>query len=154
MSTAPAASYGIQQQTIKAAPVGSDGSIYSNAKAISASNADLQNKTKFGGKRGGAATIPVAVVPITYRDPGAGANTTSANVTNSNKTQADLYANKQFDVCVGSSDPTCGQKGGKSRRRRRTCKKRKGRSNKRRSNKRNSNKRNRNKRNSRGKRSK
>ena len=140
MSTAPAASYGIQQQTSRPAPVGSDGSIYSNAKAISASNADLQNKTKFGGKRGGAATIPVAVVPITYRDPGAGANTTSANVTNSNKTQADLYANKQFDACVGSSDPTCGQKGGKSRRRRRrrTCKKRKGRSNKRRSNKRNS----------------
>lgn len=153
MSTVPAASYGIQQQTIKPAPVGSDGSIYSNAKAISATNADLQNKTKFGGKRGGAATIPVAVVPITYRDPGAGANTTSANVTNSNKTQADLYANKQFDGCVGSSDSSCGQKGGKSRlrRRRRTCKKRKGRS---KSCKRRSNKRNSNKRNSRGKRSK
>ena len=148
MSTVPASSYGIQQQTVAPPPVGSNGSIYSNGKAISANNAQTQNKTKFGGKKGGAATIPVAVVPVMYKETGAGNNTTAANVTNSNKTQADLYANKQFDGCVGSTDSSCGQSGGK--RRRRTCKKRKGRGKRQRK----SCKRRSNKRNSRGKRSK
>ena len=119
--------YGIQQQTVAPPPVGSNGSIYSNGKAISANNAQTQNKAKFGGKRGGAATIPAAVVPVVYREAGSGANTTAANVTNSNKAQADLYANKQFDGCVGSSDASCGLKGGQRSKRRRTCKKRKGR---------------------------
>lgn len=134
-------SYGIQQQTVAPPPLGSNGSIYSNGAAISANNAQTQNKAKFGGKRGGAATIPVAVVPVMYKETGSGANTTAANVTNSNKAQANLYANKQFDGCVGSSDASCGLKGG--RKQRRTCKKRRGKgkrqrkSCKRRSNKRN-----------------
>jgi hypothetical protein len=147
MSTVPASSYGIQQQTVAPPPPGGNGSIYSNGAAISANNAQTQNKTKFGGKRGGAATIPVAVVPVMYKETGAGSNTTSANVINSNKTQADLHANKQFDGCVGKG-ASCGQSGGK--RRRRTCKKR----NRRGKRHRKSCKRRSNKRNSRGKRSK
>ena len=147
MSAVPASSYGIQQQTVAPPPLGGNGSIYSNGAAISANNAQTQNKAKFGGKRGGAATIPVAVVPVMYKETGAGANTTAANVTNSNKAQADLYANKQFDGCVGSSDASCGLKGGRRRSRKRRSNKRR-RSHKRRSNKR------RNKRNGRSRRSK
>jgi hypothetical protein len=150
MSTVPPSSYGIQQQTVAPPPFGSNGSIYSNGKAISANNAQTQNKAKFGGKRGGAATIPVAVVPILFKDGGAGSNTTAANVTNSNKTQADLYANKQFDGCVGSSDPSCGQIAGK----RRSCKKRKGRRSRKRSSKRSRSRSKSNKRNGRDRRSK
>ena len=142
--------YGIQQQTVAPPPFGGNGSIYSNGAAISANNAQTQNKTKFGGKRGGAATIPVAVVPVIYKETGSGSNTTAANVTNSNKTQADLYANKQFDGCVGSSDASCGLKGGQRSKRRRTCKKRNGRGKRHRK----SCKRRSYKRNSRGKRSK
>jgi hypothetical protein len=119
MSSVSASSYGIQQQTVLPPPQGSNGSIYSNGKAISANNAKMQNDTnKIGGKKGGAATIPVAVVPVTYRETGAGANTTSANVVNSNKAQADLYANKQYDGCVGSTDSACGQSAGRRLKRR------------------------------------
>jgi hypothetical protein len=119
MSSVSTSSYGIQQQTVLPPPQGSNGSIYSNGKAISANNAKMQNDTnKIGGKKGGAATIPVAVVPVTYRETGAGANTTSANVVNSNKAQADLYANKQYDGCVGSTDSACGQSAGRRLKRR------------------------------------
>ena len=153
-TTVSASAYGYPPQTFKPPPPGSNGSIYSNGAAISANNAELQNKTnKFGGSkrsfRGGAAdliTVPAMNVP--YRETGAGANTTSANLTNSTKAQAEIYANKQYDGCVGSKDATCGQAGGRKKRgmtksltslrggwpawgcmsggRRRTCRKRRG----------------------------
>jgi hypothetical protein len=119
-ASVPASAYGLPPQTLAPPPPGSDGSIYSNAAAISKNNAEIQNKSKFGGSRrklrGGAASITVPPVSVPYKEAGAGNNTTSANITNSTKVQADLYAAKQYDACVGSSDPSCGQQaGGKKR---------------------------------------
>ena len=112
-----ASAYGMQPQTVAPPPPGSNGSIYSSGAAISKNNADMQNKAKFGGSRrsfkGGAASIVVPPVQVPYKEVGAGNNTTSANITNSTKAQADIYANKQYDACVGSTNPSCGMSGGK-----------------------------------------
>ena len=114
-----ASAYGMQPQTVAPPPPGSNGSIYSSGAAISKNNADMQNKAKFGGSRrsfkGGAASIVVPPVQVPYKEVGAGNNTTSANITNSTKAQADIYANKQYDACVGSTNPSCGMSGGKGR---------------------------------------
>ena len=152
-TTIPASAYGMPQQTVRPPPEGANGSIFSNAAVSSANSAALQNKTnKLGGSkrsfRGGAAVIPVPAMTVPYRETGAGANTTSANLTNSTKAQSEIYANKQYDGCVGSKDATCGQAGGRKKRgmtksltslrggwpawgcmsggRRRTCRKRRG----------------------------
>lgn len=119
------------QQQLAAPPAGSDGSIYSNSNAIAANNAQSQNnlaKIGKGGSRrrfkGGATNLspapaapaaPIVVPPVQvpYKEAGAGTNTTSANVSNSTMVGAALNANSQFDACVGSSNPACGQAGGR-----------------------------------------
>jgi hypothetical protein len=118
----PASAYGMQPQTVAPPPPGSNGSIYSNGAAISKNNAELQNTTnKIGGSkrsfRGGAAeVITVSPMTVPYREAGTGDNTTAANLTNSTKAQSEIYANKQYDLCVGSKDATCGQSGGRKKR--------------------------------------
>ena len=109
-----ASAYGVQSQTLAAPPVGSNGSIYSNGKAISAQNAVAQNRSKFGG----AASIVVPPVSIPYRETGSGSQTTSANITGSTRNQAQGFADKQFDNCVGVSGPCGGQSGGRRRKKR------------------------------------
>jgi hypothetical protein len=111
--------YSPPQQQLAAPPPGSDGSIYSNGKAISSNNADAQNSLAQIGKggarrrfKGGAADIVVPPVNVPYPEAGAGSNTTSANVSNSTTVGASLNANSQFDACVGSADPSCGQVAG------------------------------------------
>jgi hypothetical protein len=113
------------QQQLAAPPPGSDGSIYGNSNAIAANNAQAQNNLANIGKggsrrrfKGGAnnltpAPIVVPPVQIPYKEAGAGSNTTSANVSNSTTVGATLNANSQFDACVGSSNPACGQAGGR-----------------------------------------
>ena len=101
------------QQQLAPPPLGSDGSIYGNSSAIAANNAQAQNKlANIGGSRrrfkGGAIVVPP--VQTDYKDPG---NMTKANVSNSTIVGASLNANSQFDACVGSSNPACGQAGGK-----------------------------------------
>ena len=110
MSTT-ASSYGVQSQKLAAPPIGSNGSIYSNGKAISAQNASAQNRGKFGG----AASIVVPPVSVPYRETGSGSQTTSANITNSTKAQSQIFADKKFDNCVGVSGPCGGQSGGRRR---------------------------------------
>ena len=113
-------------QQLAAPPSGSDGSIYGNSNAIAANNADAQNslsKIGKGGSRrrfkGGATNLnpapaPIVVPPVQvpYKEAGTGSNTTSANVSNSTSVGATLSANSQFDACVGSSNPACGQVAG------------------------------------------
>jgi len=106
------------QQQLAAPPPGSDGSIYGNSNAIAANNAQAQNNLAKIGKGGsrrrfkGGATIVVPPVQVPYKEAGAGSNTTSANVSNSTTVGATLNANSQFDACVGSSNPACGQVAG------------------------------------------
>lgn len=124
-----ATTYTPPQQQLAAPPPGSDGSIYSNGKAIAANNAETQNNLAQIGKggsrrrfKGGAATnlnpapapAPIVVPPVQvpYKEAGVGSNTTSANVSNSTTVDATLSANSQFDACVGSSNPACGQVAG------------------------------------------
>jgi hypothetical protein len=108
-------------QQLQAPPPGSNGSIYENSKANAAINAETQNSLANIGKGGsrrrfkGGATITVPPIQIPYKEAGAGSNTTSANVTNSIKVGSTLNANSQFDACVGSSNPACGQTGGKNK---------------------------------------
>ena len=123
-------SYTPPPQLIAAPPPGSNGSIYGNCNAIAASNAEAQNnlanigrggsRRRFKGGATGLTPAPVApaapiVVPpvqILYKDPG---NMTYDNVINLTKVGATLNANSQFDACVGSSNPACGQAGGKNK---------------------------------------
>lgn len=140
-SIPPPKPYTPPQQQLAAPPLGSDGSIYGNSNAIAANNANNQNSLANIGKggsrkrfKGGAtnlnpATIPtpapapiptptpapivVPPVQVSYKEAGAGSNTTSANVSNSTSVGASLNANSQFDACVGSSNPACGQAGGR-----------------------------------------
>jgi len=114
------------QQQLAAPPPGSDGSIYGNSNAIAANNANNQNSLAQIGKggsrrrfKGGATNLnpapaPIVVPPVqvSYKEAGAGSNTTSANVSNSTTVGATLNANSQFDACVGSSNPACGQVAG------------------------------------------
>lgn len=117
------------QQQLAAPPAGSNGSIYGNSNAIAANNALAQNNLANIGKggsrrrfKGGATNLnpapapapapaPIVVPPvqIPYKDPG---NMTNANVTNSTMLGATLNANSQFDACVGSTNPACGQVAG------------------------------------------
>ena len=124
MSTVPASSYGIQQQVVAAPPVGSNGSIYSNGKAISANNAQAQNRAKFGGKKGGAATIPVPVVPIPYREAGGGSNTAASNVTSLTTATAKGSEQRKYDAVGGCGGSSCGLTGGRRRSKRRSHKRR------------------------------
>ena len=124
MSTVPASSYGIQQQVVAAPPVGSNGSIYSNGKAISANNAQAQNRAKFGGKKGGAATIPVPVVPIPYREAGGGSNTAASNVTSLTTATAKGSEQRKYDAVGGCGGSSCGLTGGRSHKRKRISHKR------------------------------
>lgn len=102
-------------QQIAAPPPGSNGSIYGNSNAIAANNAQTQNNLAKIGKGGsrrrfkGGATIIVPPVQIPYKDPG---NMTNANVMKSTTVGATLSANSQFDACVGSTNPACGQVAG------------------------------------------
>ena len=116
MTTVSATAYGMPLQTLSPPPAGGKGDIYSNSAAISKNEAAAQNNAKFGGRRrtkGGAASIVVPPVSVPYKDTGGG---TSANITNATSVQANLSANKQYDMCVGSSNPSCGaQAGGTSR---------------------------------------
>jgi hypothetical protein len=115
MTTVSATAYGMPLQTLSPPPAGGKGDIYSNSAAISKNEAAAQNNAKFGGRRrtkGGAAAIVVPPVSVPYKDTGGG---TSANITNATSVQANLSANKQYDMCVGSSNPSCGQAGGTSR---------------------------------------
>jgi hypothetical protein len=102
-------------QQLAAPPPGSNGSIYGNSNAIAANNALAQNNLANIGKGGsrrrfkGGATIVVPPVQIPYKDPG---NMTNANVSNSTMLGATLNANSQFDACVGSTNPACGQVAG------------------------------------------
>lgn len=126
-SIPPPKPYTPPQQQLAAPPPGSDGSIYGNSNAIAANNAQAQNSLANIGKggsrrrfKGGATNLnpapaPIVVPPVQvpYKEAGAGSNTTSANVSNSTSVGATLNANSQFDACVGSSNPACGQAGGR-----------------------------------------
>jgi hypothetical protein len=131
--------YNPPQQQLAPPPLGSDGSIYGNSNAIAASNAQAQNRAKFGGSKkkikrgvtftpaliiiggkskkqvkGGAAsnpasTITVPPIQVPFKDAGAGNNTVAANVTNSIKVGATLNANSEYDDQVGTNGS---QKGG------------------------------------------
>jgi hypothetical protein len=72
-----------------------------------------RNKRRF---RGGATTgtITVPVVPNPVPETGSGANTTSANITNSTKVGAAENANSKYDACVGQG-ASCGMAGGRKR---------------------------------------
>jgi hypothetical protein len=108
--------YNPPQQQLAAPPPGSNGSIYGNSNAIAANSALEQNKLANIGKGGsrrrlkGGSTIVVPPIQIPYKDPG---NMTNANVSNSTMLGATLNANSQFDACVGSTNPACGQTGGR-----------------------------------------
>jgi hypothetical protein len=131
-----AITYNPPQQQLAPPPPGGDGSIYGNSNAISAYNAQTQNRAKFGGskknkkirrvtltpaliiiggrskkqfKGGVANSIVVPAIQVPFKDTGAGNNTVAANVTNSVKVGAALNANSEFDNQVGKSG---GQKGG------------------------------------------
>jgi hypothetical protein len=112
----PPKPYTPPQQQVAAPPPGSDGSIYGNSNAIAANNAQAQNNLANIGKGGsrkrfkGGSTITVPPVQIPYKDPG---NMTNANVNKSIMLGATLNANSQFDACVGSTNPACGQAGGR-----------------------------------------
>jgi hypothetical protein len=117
-------SYTLPPQQIAAPPPGSNGSIYENSVAIAANNAQAQNnlanvarggsRRRFKGGATGLTPAPIVVPPvqILYKDPG---NMTYDNVINLTKVGATLNANSQFDACVGSSNPACGQAGGKNK---------------------------------------
>lgn len=109
-----ASAYGVKPMTVGAAPPGSNGSLQQNNTAITNQNTQRQMAARFGGsKRGGAAGIVVPPVKISYNETGVGNTNTSSNITNSTKTQADLYAAKEYDNQVGPVQPV--QKAGRKK---------------------------------------
>jgi hypothetical protein len=95
-------SLGIKPMLVAAPPQGSNGSIQQNNTALANQNTQRQMAARFGGSRkvlkGGLVVPPVKV---SYNDTGVGNTNTSANITNSTKVQADLYAAKEYDSQVG-----------------------------------------------------
>jgi hypothetical protein len=95
-------SLGIKPMLVAAPPQGSNGSIQQNNNALTNQNTQRQMSARFGGSRkvlkGGLVVPPVKV---SYNDTGVGNTNTSANITNSTKVQADLYAAKEYDSQVG-----------------------------------------------------
>lgn len=95
-------SLGIKPMLVAAPPQGSNGSIQQNNTALANQNTQRQMSARFGGSRkvlkGGLVVPPVKV---SYNDTGVGNTNTSANITNSTKVQADLYAAKEYDSQVG-----------------------------------------------------
>jgi hypothetical protein len=102
-NAASASAYGVKPMTVAAPPLGSNGSLQQNNTAITNQNTQRQMAARFGGSRrkfkGGAVVVPP--VKVSYNDTGVGNTNTSANITNSTKVQADLYAAKQYDSQVG-----------------------------------------------------
>lgn len=133
-----ASAYDIKSMQVPAPPPGSNGSLQQNNTAITNQNTQRQMAARFGGSKGGAVVVPP--VQISYKEGGVGNTNTSSNITNSTKTQADLFAAQKYDNEVGPVQPvqSAGQKksrsrkltggwpawgcmsGGKSRRRRKT----------------------------------
>jgi len=95
-------SLGVKPMLVAAPPQGSNGSIQQNNNALTNQNTQRQMSARFGGSRkvlkGGLVVPPVKV---SYNDTGVGNTNTSANITNSTKVQADLYAAKEYDSQVG-----------------------------------------------------
>jgi len=105
--------FGVKPMVVAAPPSGSNGSIQQNNTAITQQNTQRQMAARFGGSRkkqkGGLVVPPVKV---SYTETGVGNTSTSSNVTNSAKTQADLTAQAPFDSDVGPVQPI--QKAGRS----------------------------------------
>ena len=104
-NTASASAYGVNSMTVPAPPAGSNGSLQQNNTAMTNQNTQRQMAARFGGSRrkfkGGAVVVPP--VQISYKETGVGNTNTSANITNSTKVQADLYAAKEFDSQVAKT---------------------------------------------------
>ena len=146
MSSESPSAYGMKPNTVGP----STGSIYSDGKIIQANNNETQNRAKFGGKRGGG-TITVTPLPHTgMRETGRGGNTSNGNNVAATTTQASLFKQSELDNNVGQSGGrrrslkggwpawrcmsggmsggmSRGRSRGKIRKRRTTCRKRKGR---------------------------
>ena len=113
-NTSSASDYGVKPMVVAAPPSGSNGSIQQNNTALTQQNTQRQMAARFGGSRkkqkGGLVVPPVKV---SYTETGVGNTSTSNNVTNSARTQADLTAQAKLDSEVGPVQPI--QKAGRSR---------------------------------------
>lgn len=110
-SETSASAYGVSSMQVPAPPPGSNGSLQQNNTAITNQNTQRQMAARFGGSKGGAVVVPP--VQISYKEGGVGNTNTSSNITNSTKTQADLFAAKEYDNQVGPVQPV--QKAGRRR---------------------------------------
>lgn len=117
-----AEAYGVSSMQVPAPPLGSNGSLQQNNTAITNQNTQRQMAARFGGSRkilkGGAVVVPP--VQISYKEGGVGNTNTSSNITNSTKTQSELFAAKEYDNQVGPVQPV--QKAGRKKSRSRSRK--------------------------------
>jgi hypothetical protein len=106
--------YGVKSMTVPAPPPGSNGSIQQNNTALTNQNTQKQMAARFGGSRkkqkGGLVVPPVKV---SYTETGVQNTSTKSNVTDLTKTQADLYAAKEYDSQVAPVQPV--QRAGRRR---------------------------------------
>ncbi len=117
--------YTPQQNTVAPLPPGATdmrSASIANTNSVAAKQNELNqmagSRKRKGMRRfrGGATTgtITVPVVPNPVPETGIGANTTSANITNSTKVGAAENANSKYDACVGQG-ASCGMAGGRKR---------------------------------------
>jgi len=93
-----ASAYGVKSMTTTA----DSGNIYKANTNITNQNNERQLAARFGGsKKNFKGGLVVPPVQVNYKEVGVGNTNTSANITNSTKVQADLYAAKEFDSAVG-----------------------------------------------------